>query len=87
MHIPFREIISAIGPIVFLVMFIVSLYLFERDVQKLKTKHKEELSKVRQSLPVVQHCNSRTNYEFIKHQYDPERCKHCKEVQELLNER
>lgn len=87
MQFQFGDIIRVIGPIGFIVVFMLALYLFGRDIQKLKRKHKEELKNVRESLPFVQHCNRRTNYEFINHRYDPETCKHCAEIQDVLNER
>lgn len=35
---------------------------------------------------MVQHCNSRTDYEFIKHIYNPDGCVHCKEIEDLIRE-
>lgn len=70
-----------------IVLYLIALYLFEKKIYNLKKQHREELRTVKESLPIVQHCNSRTKYEFIKHRWDPWTCIHCKEVEDLLNER
>lgn len=36
---------------------------------------------------IVQHCNPRTEYELIRHPYDPDGCPHCAELRELATER
>lgn len=96
MHLPFNDAIRGIVSSILVVLFIISLYLFEREINKLKKQHKEELSVVkcdafdhgwneaRLSLPIVQHCNRKTNYEFIHHRWDPGSCKLCLEIKELL---
>lgn len=35
---------------------------------------------------LVQHCNSRTNYEMIEHHYNPDGCNHCAEIREIIEE-
>lgn len=83
---------------VWIILDVAQISLFSYRIHNLKDHKAEELAIARKvaydhgfisarlSLPIVQHCNSRTNYEFIKHEWDPEKCKHCKEVQDILNE-
>lgn len=71
--------------------------LFALKLQKLNSKHNEEMSvakhnafnhgwnEARLSLPIVQHCNRRTDYELIRHQWDPDACKECKIIRDLLD--
>lgn len=58
----------------------------ELDIEKKKAYNAGFKARESQR-PLVQHCNSRTNHEFIKHPWDPQGCKHCSEVQDILNER
>lgn len=32
----------------------------------------------------VDHCNSRTEYELIRHLYDPENCDECSRIQSVI---
>lgn len=96
MHLPFDDAIRDIGYGVSLILFIISIYLFERKINKLKEQYREELciakrdafdrgrNEARLSLPIVQHCNRKTNYEFIHHRWDPGSCELCLEIKELL---
>lgn len=72
-----NHILAGIVALLSVGFLILSIYYFRLH------KKAVELAK---TLPIVQHCNSRTDYEFIKHRWDPERCVHCKEVQDILNE-
>lgn len=44
---------------------------------------------IRQGLarPTVQHCNARTGYELIVHDYDPDECRQCDELRDLVGGR
>lgn len=33
---------------------------------------------------LVQHCNSRTDYEFISHPYWPDSCEHCMDIRQVV---
>lgn len=84
--------------IVWIVLDIVQIVLFSMRISNLKKHHREQLNveihkslndgwiEGRLSLPVVQHCNRRTDYEMIRHQWDPEKCPECKIIRDLLEE-
>jgi hypothetical protein len=74
-------VIFAVGDLLF-------AYAVSKKIRNLIAIHKLELKiakdDILRTLPLVQHCNQKTNYEMIVHRWCPDKCEHCKEILDLL---